>query len=172
MDVFLVHLFLELKISRTQNQRSKAIAEAVLLFYFCIQLPNSCFFEANELHGDFISSMLQGLDRKNSFLWECRWKGVLFNPPTSDPPTTDQPSTDHLSTDLTTHQPSNPIMNDLVTKYYLKNLTIEKCSFYRIHNSWENKKLYFHLFNIYLNRIKVFITLTDTWELTMFVSKH
>ena len=99
-------------------------------------------------------------------------EGVLFNPPTSDPPTTDQPSTDHLSTDLTTHQPSNPIMNDLVTKYYLKNLTIEKCSFYRIHNSWENKKLYFHLFNIYLNRIKVFITLTDTWELTMFVSKH
>ena len=167
MDVFLVHLFLELKISRTQNQHSKAVAEAVLLLYFCIQLPNSCFFEANELHGDFISSMLQGLDRKNSFLLECRWKGVLLNPPTSEPPTTD-----HLSTDRTTHQPSNPIMNDLVTKYYLKNLTIEKYSFYRIHNSWENKKLYFYLFNIYLNRTKVFITLTDTQELTMFVSKH
>ena len=129
MHVFLVHLFLELKISRTQNQRSKAIAEAVLLLYFCIQLPNSCFFEANELHGDFISSMLQGLDRKNSFLWECRWKGVLLNQPTSDPPTTDHRPTDyrpliHRPNDPPTQQPNNERPSDKILFKKLDNREI------------------------------------------------
>ena len=73
--------------------------------------------------------MLQGLDRKTSFLWECRWKGVLLNQPTSDPPTTDHRSTDyrpliHRPNDPPTQQPNNERPSDKILFKKLDNREI------------------------------------------------
>ena len=73
--------------------------------------------------------MLQGLDRKNSFLLERRWKGVLLNPPTSDPPTTDHRPTDyrpliHRPNDPPTQQPNNERLSDKILFKKLENREI------------------------------------------------
>ena len=48
---------------------------------------------------------------------------VLLNPMTTNTPTND-PST-------TYHQPTDPIITNLSTRFYLKDSAIERCSFYR-----------------------------------------